>query len=81
MKLAEIDLARDIAAKRVMAERLRAKLADGQRLRLTVGEAGDTDEIVLAPAFVETLRADLVMGLARCAAEFGEQLEAMGVET
>lgn len=80
MKIDDLDLARDLVAKRAEAERLRAKLADGQRLRLTVGEAGDTDEIVLAPAFLETLRADLVRGLAHRVADMARRLEAMGVE-
>lgn len=80
MKAEHLAKAQELVAKRAENERLRAKLAAGARLRLMAGEGGETDEIVLAAAFLESLRGDLIKGLGARSVALGEQLEALGVE-
>lgn len=80
MKAEDLAKAQELVAKRAENERLRAKLAGGARLRLMAGEGNDTDEIVLASAFLEGLRGDLIKGLGLRSAALGAQLEALGVE-
>ncbi|TIX28264.1 hypothetical protein [Mesorhizobium sp.] len=81
MKAADLERATALAEARAQNVAMRDRLAAGERLVLSMGSAtGKTSEIVMAKAWLDGVRRDLIAGFSQRIAENDAALVAIGVE-
>lgn len=80
MKAADINRAQTLLDERATAQRLRDRLAAGERIALSVGTGSDKAEIELADSYQQDLRRDFAAALEAKIAAHECALRDLGVE-
>lgn len=80
MRAGDLTEARRLVELRETDLRMLSRLRAAERLRLTLGEGGDTAEIILASSYLDRLREDVCGGLEKRIARHDAALAALGVE-
>lgn len=80
MRAGDLSRAAQLVDQLRLARALRDRLVAGERLRLTLGEAGKESEIVLTSGATAEMRRDLVQGFVARIEALEEGLREIGVE-